>query len=122
MSYQDINWLKWTNLKADLETGLEEGIVALKKGTIVVRKRPGDLTDEGKRQYKLMALKSKLHNGFSDLGARVYLLVATKGRKNPAADTKVKDITAQLKRYEAEIASLEASHRKSSKRRIEKAA
>jgi hypothetical protein len=117
-----MNGMKWTKLKADLETGLEEGIVALKKGTIVVRKRTGDLTDEGKRQYKLMALKSKLHNGLSDLGARVYLLVAEKGRKNPAADAKVKDITAQLKRYEAEIALLEELHRKSFKRRIEKAA
>ncbi len=107
MSYLDLDGMKWVKLKADLETGLKEGIVALKKGVVVVKKRTGELTEEGKRQYKLMALKSKLHNGFSDLGARVYSLAATKGRKNLEADAKVKDIMAQLKRYDAEIVFLE---------------
>jgi hypothetical protein len=122
MSYLDLDRIKWTKLKADLEAGLREGIIALHKGVIVVKKRTGELTEEGKRHYRLMVLKSKLHNGFSDLGARVYSLVAAKGRENPAADAKVKDITAQLKRCEAEIASLEKKQRKSPKRKIEKAA
>ena len=69
MSYQDR--MKWNELKADLGIGLREGIVALKKGVMVARKRTRELTDEGNRQYKLLALKAKMHNGFSDLGARV---------------------------------------------------
>jgi hypothetical protein len=120
MSYLDR--MIWAELKADLETGLREGTVSLKKGAMVARKRARELTDEGKRQYKLIALKTKMHNGFSDLGARVYSLVVAKGGKNPTADAKVKDITAQLKRYEAEISLLEKTHRKSSKRKIRKAA
>ena len=114
--------MNWTELKGDLETGFREGIVALKKGAMVARKRASDLTEEGMRQYKLIALKTKMHNGFSDLGARVYCLVTEKGLKNPAADTKVKDITVQLKRYEAEISLLEKALRKSSKRKTVKAA
>jgi hypothetical protein len=31
--------MKWTKLKADLEIGLRESIVALKKGAMVARKR-----------------------------------------------------------------------------------
>ena len=119
MSY--LNRMEWTELRADLQTGFREGIVALKNGAMVARKRAADLTEEGIRQYKLIALKTKMHNGFSDLGARVYSLVAAKSGKNPAADAKVKDITAQLKRYEAEIAVLEKTHRKSFKGRIGKA-
>jgi hypothetical protein len=113
--------IKWTELKNDLETGLRDGIVAFKKDAMIVRKRAGELTEEGKRQYRLIALKTRMHNGISDLGARVYALVA-KGAENPARDFKVKDITAQLKRYEAEISLLEKASRKPSKRRTRKAA
>ena len=120
MSYLDR--MKWAELKADLEIGFREGIVALKKGAMVARKSASELTEEGMRQYKLIALKTKMHNGFSALGVRVYSLVTAKGMKNPATDTKVKDITAQLKRYEAEILLLEKTLRKSSKRKTGKAA
>jgi hypothetical protein len=112
--------IKWTDLRADLEAGLREGIVALKKSAMVAKKRADQLTEEGKRQYKLIGLKAKMHNGFSDLGARVYSLFTAKGLKNPAVDFKVKDITAQLKRYEAEILLLEKKIQKSSKRRSKK--
>jgi hypothetical protein len=113
---------KWVELKAELEAGRREGIVALKRGAMVVKKRAGELTEEEKRQYKLLGLKIKMHNRISDLGARVYSLVATAGEINPAHDATVKDIIAQVKRYEAEIANLENAPRKSTKQRIKKAA
>ncbi len=96
--------------------------MALKKGAMVVRKRAGELTEEEDYQYKLFALKAKVHNSISDLGARVYTLVATQGGINPALDATVRDIIAQVKRYEAEISILENNPRKPLKRRIEKAA
>ena len=89
---------------------------------MVARKKASELTEEGIRHYKLIVLKTKMHNGLSDLGARVYLLMAAKGRKNFAADDKVKDITAQLKRYVAEIDAIEKKHGKIAKRRMGKAA
>ena len=114
--------LKWTELKAALGKGLNEGVVTRRKGAMVVRKRAGELTEEENYQYKLFALKTKVHNSLSDLGARVYTLVATKGEINPALDATVKDIIAHVKRYEAEITVLENNHRKPPKRRIGKAA
>jgi hypothetical protein len=117
-----LNTMDWDKLKADVGKGLKEGLVAVKKGAMVVRKRTGELTEEGKRQYKLIALKIKAHNGIYDLGVRVYSLVAAKAGKDPARDAKVKDITAQLKRYEAEIALLEKTPRKPSKQGIGKVA
>jgi hypothetical protein len=118
----NLDRIKWAELRNDLETGLKEGIVALKQGALVARKRATALTEEGKRQYKLISLKTKMHNGFSSLGARVFMLVSAKSGKNPAQDAKVKDITAQLKKYEAEIALLEKTRQKSSKRGIGRAA
>jgi len=96
--------------------------VVFRKGAMVVRKRSGELTEEEMWQYKLFALKTKVHNSISDLGARVYSAVATQGGINPALDATVKDIIAHVKRYEAEIAVLENNPRKPLKRRIGNAA
>ncbi len=86
------------------------------------QERVGELSEEGMRHYKLIALKTKMHNGLSDLGARVFSLVTAEGWENPSEDAKVKDITTQLKRYEAEIFLLEKKFRKSSKRKTGRAA
>ena len=57
---------------ADVEKGLKQGIIAFKRGTLIVRRERGTLSDEGKRQHKLIALKAKVHKELSVLGARVY--------------------------------------------------
>jgi hypothetical protein len=98
--------INWDTIKKDLQTGLEKGMVAVKKGAIVAQKKAGELSDEGKRQYKLFALKTKVHQGFSDLGARVYTLMGTR-TKNPSLDAKVRDIVSQLNKLEAQIGALE---------------
>lgn len=99
--------LNWDTVKKDLQKGLEKGMVAIKKGAIVTQKKAGEMSDEGKRQYKLFALKTKVHQGFSDLGARVYALMGTRS-KNPSLDAKVRDIVSQLKKYETQIRILES--------------
>lgn len=113
--------MDWNKLRSDVGKGLKQGVVAVKKGAMVVRKKAGELSEEGKRQYKILSLKTKAHQGIADLGARVYSLMGGKVN-NPALDPKVKDIVAQIKRQEAEIASLEKPPRKSSKRRTREAA
>ena len=92
---------------ADVEKGLKQGIIAFKRGPLIVRRERGTLGDEGKRQHKLIALKAKVHKELSVLGARVYSLVVAKAYANMALDAKVKDITAHIKRYDAEITHLE---------------
>jgi len=105
MSY--FEGINWETIKNDLQKGLEKGMVAVKKGAIVAQKKVGELSDEGKRQYTLFALKTKVHQGFSDLGARVYALMGTRV-KNPSLDAKVRDIVSRLKKLEAQIGALES--------------
>jgi hypothetical protein len=104
MRYFDVQ--DWEKIKKDVQHGVEKGMVALKNGAIVAKQKAGDLTDEGKRQYKIYALKTKLHKGFADLGARVYSLMG-KRAKNPALDAKVRAIVSQLKEIEEKVANLE---------------
>lgn len=98
--------IDWDGIKKDLQKGMEKGMAAMKKGAIVAQKTAGDLTDEGKRQYKVFSLKTKVHEGITDLGARVYALMGSRA-KNPALDPQVKDIVANIKKLDAQIAELE---------------
>jgi len=102
--------IDWKGIKKDLQKGMEKGMAAMKKGAIVAQKKAGDLTDEGKRQYKILTLKTKVHEGVTDLGARVYALMGSRA-KNPALDPQVKNIVAQIKKLDAQIAALEKEPR-----------
>ncbi len=102
--------INWEGIKKDLQKGMEKGMAAMKKGAIVAQKTAGELTDEGKRQYKILTLKAKVHEGVTDLGARVYALMGSRV-KNPALDPQVKDIVAQIKKLDAQIADLEKEPR-----------
>ena len=114
MSYFDS--IDWDGIKKDLQKGMEKGMAAMKKGAIVAQKKAGDLTDEGKRQYKIFALKTKVHEAISDLGARVYALMGSRS-KNPALDPQVKNIAAQIKKLDAQIADLEGKPRPARKKK-----
>jgi hypothetical protein len=105
-----IGTIDWKKLKSDVGRGLEKGMVAAKKGAIVAGKKAEELTDEGRRQVRIMVLKSKVHNGISELGARVYALTGRRSR-NPMLDAKVKDMVTKIRKYEAEITSLEKKRR-----------
>jgi len=103
--------MDWEGIKKDLQKGVEKGMAAMKKGAIVAQKKAGDLTDEGKRQYKILTLKTKVHEAVADLGARVYALMGSRV-KNPALDPQVKNIAAQIKKLDAQIADLEREPRR----------
>jgi len=108
--------IDWEGIKKDLQKGVEKGMAAMKKGAIVAQKKAGDLTDEGKRQYKILTLKTKVHEAVADLGARVYALMGARA-KNPALDPQVKSITAQIKKLDAQIADLEREPRPARKKK-----
>jgi hypothetical protein len=109
-------------LLTEMAKGLRSGVITVKRGTIIVRRKTKDLSEEGKRQYRLIALKTKMHRELSALGGRVYSLVSANDKKNLSEDSIVKDITAQIKWYEAEIAVLERKQGKAVRRRSTKAA
>ena len=98
--------IDWEGIRKDLQKGVEKGMAAMKKGAIVAQKKAGELTDEGKRQYQVLVLKTKMHESVNDLGARVYALMGSRA-KNPALDVQVKSIVAQIRKLDAKIADLE---------------
>ncbi len=99
--------MNWDMIKKDLQQGLEKGMAAMKKGAIVVQKKAEYLTEEGKRQYKVLTLKARIHEAITDLGAKAYAIMSGTKSKNPALDAGVKDIMARIKDLETQIAILE---------------
>ncbi len=47
-------------IKKDVKKGIEEGIAVVKEGASVVSGKMGELTAEGKRQYKMFDLKARI--------------------------------------------------------------
>lgn len=89
-----------------IKKDLKEGIAVVKEGAIVVSKKVGELTTEGKRQYKIYDLKAKIQNRMAELGGKTYEILASK--KSPAVDTMVKSIMAKIKKLEGQLSKLEA--------------
>jgi peptidoglycan hydrolase CwlO-like protein len=97
---------KWDRYQADLDRGLKKGMLTIRRGGVVMNTKTAPLAEEDKIQHKILGLKLKAQRQLSHLGARVYSLMAFKGR-NPGLDASVKDITARLRRYETEIDAME---------------
>ena len=43
----------WENVKKDLQKGVKEGLDFLKEGAAIVKVKADELTDEGKKRYKI---------------------------------------------------------------------
>lgn len=104
----------WEKVKRDLQKGIKEGIAIVKESAAVVREKAEELTEEGKRRYKIFELKTKVQKEISELGGRVYDLSSK--TKNPILDRKVKTIVARIKKFETQITKLEGKARTSSKK------
>ncbi len=99
-----VKW-NWNAIKKDMQKGLSEGFAIVKEGAVVVKKKAGELTEEGKRQYGILEIKAKIQKSMWDLGSRVYDLMRTKA-KNPALDPRVKETVEKIKKFEARIVAL----------------
>lgn len=100
--------MDWESIRKDVQKGVKEGWAVVKEGAVVAAKKAEELTDEGKKRYKIFELKRKVHKRLYDLGGRVYSLVGSSGRpKNPAADDKVKEFVADIKKIEAQLEKME---------------
>jgi polyhydroxyalkanoate synthesis regulator phasin len=95
----------WEKVKEDLQKGVEEGIAFVREGASVAKKKAEELTEEGKRRYRLYELKTSVQKEIAELGGKVYDLSAKV--RNPMLDSKVKAIKARIKKLETEIAKLE---------------
>jgi hypothetical protein len=108
----------WEKVKEDLQKGLEEGITYVREGASVVKKKAEELTEEGKRRYRLFELKTKVQKEISELGGKVYELSAKVG--NPMLNSKVKALTARIRKLESEILKLEGMPESKSKKTASK--
>lgn len=95
----------WENVKKDLQKGFKEGLDFLKEGAAVVKVKAGELTDEGKKRFKVYELKAKVQREIADLGGRVYDLNSKK--KSPMQDKRVMVIISRIKKLESRISKLE---------------
>ncbi len=115
----------WDRIKKDIKKGYEEGLSAIKEGSVVVKKKAGELAEEGKKQIKLFELKQKVQGRFTDLGGRVYDLVSSK-KESPLQDAKVKSTISSITKLEEQITTLEKKpekpvRKKTTKKPVKKA-
>jgi hypothetical protein len=92
-------------IKKDVKKGIKEGIAVVKEGANVVSEKMGELTAEGKRQYKMFNLKAKIQSQMTELGGRAYDILDSK--KSPATDSKVKAVYVKIKKLEMQLSKLE---------------
>jgi hypothetical protein len=95
----------WDDVSKDLQKSWKEGIAAVRVGATAVRVKAEELTEEGKRRYRIYELKTKVEKEISDLGGRVYDL--SRSRKNPLLDTRVKAVIGRIRKLEDGLTKLE---------------
>ena len=93
-------------IKKDVQKGFKEGIAAVVQGASVVSAKMSELTAEGKRQYKMLALQLKIQTQMTELGGRTYDVLNKK--QSPEMDRKIKAVFVKIKKLEAQLHKLEA--------------
>jgi hypothetical protein len=95
----------WDDVKTDLQKSWKEGLAAVRVGAAAVKVKAEELTEEGKRRYRIYELKTRVEKEISDLGGRVYDMSRT--RKNPLMDSKVKAVIGRIRKLEDSLTKLE---------------
>jgi|YelNatPaOPRAMG01_1025707.scaffolds.fasta_scaffold107243_2 hypothetical protein len=91
-------------LKNDMKKGLEEGLAAIMKGANVVSVKMSELSEEGKRQYKLFNLHVKLRDELNALGDLAY--DALKNMRSLDEDKKIRVSYLKIKKLEWQIGKI----------------
>jgi len=103
----------WESVKKNLKKGVKEGIEVVKGGAVVVKKKAGELTEEGKRRYRIYELHRKVHKEMAELGGAIYDLSSKV--ENPLLSSNVKEIIARIKKLEEKIKEFEEKQKIPSK-------
>lgn len=88
-------------IKNNLKKGMEEGIAVLKEGANVVSVKMNELSEEGKRQYKIFNLNLKIQDRINELGGITY--AAIDSGKTLDEDKKIKAAFAKIKKLEWQL-------------------
>ena len=97
----------WDKIQEDLKKNLQEGIDIFKEGGSVFSKKIEELTEGGKKKYKVFNLNMKVQDEFAKLGGQVYDLISAKS-KNPLGNKKATSIINKINKLESQINKLEA--------------
>ncbi|NTW06661.1 MAG: hypothetical protein HGA29_02335 [Syntrophaceae bacterium] len=95
----------WEKIRKDVRKGFQDGLAVIREGAVAVKEKAEELTEEGKRQYQLFELKTKVQKEVTELGGKVYGLICAE--KDPVADSKIKASVSKIKKLETRIAKLE---------------
>lgn len=92
-------------IKTNLKKGMEEGLAVLKEGANVVSVKVNELSEEGKRQYKIFNMTLKIQDQIKELGGMTY--TALDGTKSVDEDKKIKAAFTKIKKLEWQLKKLE---------------
>src|SRR3972149_5574233 len=104
----------WQKVKRDVQKGIKEGVEVMIEGVAAAKEKAGEMSEEGKRRYKIFLLKTNVQKEISELGGKIYGLSAKV--KNPMLDSKVKAAIAKIRKIESEIVKLEKEAQKAVKK------
>jgi hypothetical protein len=100
----------WDNAKKDFQQSLKESVHLLKEKAIIIKEKAYELTEEGKKRYKIFDIQMRIQKEMGELGGRIYDLSSKSG--NPLLDKKVKTLIARIKKLEAHIIKLKRRNKK----------
>lgn len=96
-------------IKSNLKKGMEEGIAVLREGASVVSVKMNELSEEGKRQYKIFNLNLKIQEQIKALGAMAYESL-DKGKRLDD-DKKIKAAYSKIKKIEWQLVKTEGRNK-----------
>jgi len=101
----------WDRIQKDIGKNLKDGLQT-------IRDKAGELSDEGKRKYRVYDLQSQIHKLMAELGAAVYALRGSS--KNSVKAPKVTALISRIVKLEEKLAEIETG--KPAKKPVKKAA
>lgn len=96
----------WENVKKDVQKGFKEGLEA-------IREKAEELTEEGKKKYKLFELKNRVQKEMAELGGSVYRI----REKVQNLDNTTMATIGKIEKLETQIEKLEGKPSKAAPKR-----
>ena len=99
----------FSKIKKDVKKGLEEGIAAVMQGANVVSLKMNELSEEGKKQYKMFNLHVQIKDQMNEMGVMAY--AALENGKSLDEDKKIKAVYKKIKKLEWQLSKFEGVHK-----------
>ena len=94
-------------IRKDVKKGWAEGIAAVMQGANVVSLKMNELSEEGKRQYRMFDLHVQIKDQINELGGLAYTVL--ENGKSLDENKKMKAVYKKIKKLEWQLSKLEGS-------------